>query len=74
MKIKNIVIIYFINETIINYIKQKEQQEIEECSFRPKINKKIGFEINNEDNNGIEKEKNNPSDVVDRLMQWKEGV
>ena len=63
----------FRNENIKNYIKEKELQEIGECSFKPKINKKIGFEINNADNNASEKEKNN-GDVVDRLMQWKERV
>ena len=72
---ENKIMIYYKyrKENILNYIKQKEQQEIEECSFRPKINKKIGFEINNLDNNKAEKEKEN-SDVVDRLMKWNERV
>ena len=51
---------------------------MQECSFRPKINKKIGFEINPPNNNGLEKDKNkekeNQSNVVERLMQWKEKV
>jgi hypothetical protein len=70
---ENKIMIYYKyrKENILNYIKQKEQQEIGECSFRPKINKKIGFEINNLDNNKAEKEKEN-SDVVDRLMKWNE--
>ena len=65
---------HFHNENIKNYIKQKESKEIEECSFKPKINKKIGFEINSSDNNGLEKEKDNQGDVVERLFQWKERV
>ena len=63
----------FHNESIKNYIKQKEREEYGECSFKPKINKKIGFEINN-DNNGGEKEKESQGDVVERLMQWKDRV
>ena len=64
----------FRKESILNYIRQKKQQELEECSFRPKINKKIGFEINNVDTNKVEKEKETYADVVDRLMQWNERV
>ena len=66
---------HYHNENILKYIKQKELKEIEECSFRPKINKKIGFEVrkfDNEDENGETSSKN--KDVVERLLLWKERV
>ena len=66
---------HYQNENILKYIKQKELKEIEECSFRPKINKKIGFEVrkfDNEDENGETSSKN--KDVVERLLLWNERV
>lgn len=64
------------NQNILNYIKQKELKEISECSFQPKINKKIGFEVtklnNKEENKETETNKN--KDVVERLLLWKERV
>ena len=61
---------HYRNENIKNYIKYKESKEIGECSFKPKINKRKG----NAENNGIEKEKKENEDVVDRLMHWKDRV
>jgi len=61
---------HYRNENIKNYIKYKESKEIGECSFKPKINKRKG----NAQNNGIEKEKKENEDVVDRLMHWKDRV
>ena len=66
---------HYHNENILKYIKQKELKEIEECSFRPKINKKIGFEVrkfDNEDENGESSAQN--KNVVERLLLWKERV
>ena len=66
---------HYHNENILKYIKQKELKEIEECSFRPKINKKIGFEVrkfDNDDENDETSSKN--KDVVERLLLWKERV
>ena len=63
---------HFHNANIMNYIKQKEKKELEECSFRPKINKKIGFDCDNSNKNGLDKE--NTNDVVDRLMNWQKKV
>ena len=65
---------HYRNENIKNYIKQKESKEIGECSFKPKINKRIGYERNYVENNGIDKDKKENEDVVDRLMQWKDRV
>ncbi len=65
----------FHNNNILNYIKQKEINEISECSFKPKINKKIGFESNNQETkyeNNVPSSQNN--DVVARLLLWKERV
>jgi len=67
---------HFHNENILNYIKQKELKEISECSFKPKINKKIGFD-KNKINNKEEKEDNESiknKDVVERLLLWNERV
>ena len=66
---------HYHNENILKYIKQKELKEIAECSFRPKINKKIGFEVrkfDNDDENDETSSKN--KDVVERLLLWKERV
>lgn len=65
----------FHNENILNYIKQKEYKEISECSFKPKINKKIGFEVTKLDNKEekIESSSQNKN-VVERLLLWKERV
>ena len=66
---------HYHNENILKYIKQKELKEIEECSFRPKINKKIGFEVrkfDNEDETGESSAQN--KNVVERLLLWKERV
>ena len=68
---------HFHNENILKYIKQRELKEISECSFKPKINKKIGFEVTKIDNNKDEDEKkdfNQNKDVVERLLLWKERV
>ena len=68
---------HFQNENILKYIKQRELKEISECSFKPKINKKIGFEVTKIDNNKDEDEKkdfNQNKDVVERLLLWKERV
>ena len=66
----------FHNENILDYIKQKEMKEVSECSFKPKINKKIGFEVNKLNNN---KEENDDDyiqnkNVVDRLLLWNQRV
>ena len=67
----------FHKEKILNYIKEKERKEKEECYFKPKINKKIGFEvhqlINDKDEND-ENAANQNKDVVERLLLWKERV
>ena len=68
---------HFHNENILKYIKQRKLKEISECSFKPKINKKIGFEVTKIDNNKDEDEKkdlNQNKDVVERLLLWKERV
>ena len=62
---------HYKNDNIKNY---KESKEIGKCSFKPKINKKIGLEKNSAENNGTEKDKKENEDVVDRLMHWKERV
>lgn len=64
------------NKNILDYIKQKEEKEITECSFKPRINKKIGFEVNKLFNN---KEENVPNlsqnkNVVERLLLWNQRV
>lgn len=68
----------FHNNNILNYIKQKEINEISECSFKPKINKKKGLETNKQENKNENKENNGSSsknnDVVERLLLWKERV
>ena len=79
-KEKEVDIIYshnhFHNENILNYIKQKELKEISECSFKPKINKKIGFEVNKITNKEVKEgnESNKNQDVVERLLLWNERV
>ena len=67
----------FHKEQILNYIKEKERKEIEECSFKPKINKKIGFEVHQLDKNkdeNNEKEINQNKNVVERLLLWNQRV
>ena len=66
----------FHNKNILDYIKQKEEKETTECSFKPKINKKIGFEINKSSNNKEENIPNLPQNknVVERLLLWNQRV
>ena len=58
------------NNNIINFIKEREQQEIGECSFCPEINKKIGYKRNKF---YIENDNSNEN-VVDRLLKWNEKI
>ena len=64
----------FHNDNILDYIKQKEMKEISECSFKPKINKKIGFEVTKLDNNKEKEESVKNKNVVERLLLWNQRV